>query len=97
MAPGSETDSLRTAAVNAFTPATKPDIEVDHAVIEQVHQPGDGGERGSITKVSEMVRSTLTPSSAAILLSCSQARWERPSEVRVMMKVKALISTTSSP
>ena len=33
-----------------------------------------------MTKVIEMVRSTSMPSSAAILRSCSQARWARPSE-----------------
>ena len=46
-----------------------------------------------ITKVSEMVRSTLMPSSAAMSLSCSQARCERPSAVRAIISEKQTIST----
>ena len=44
--------------------------------------PATAASAAPITKVSEMVRSTLTPSSAAIFMSCSQARCWRPSEVR---------------
>ena len=41
-----------------------------------------------------MVRSTLMPSSAVIVRSCSQARCWRPNEVRVISQVKPGISAT---
>ena len=41
-----------------------------------------------------MVRSTLTPSSAAIVRSCSHERCCRPNAVWVIIQVKATISTT---
>ena len=44
-------------------------------------RPATAASAAPITKVSEMVRSTSTPSSAAMRRSCSQARWARPSEV----------------
>ena len=44
--------------------------------------PATAASAAPMTKVSEMVRSTLTPSSAAIFMSCSQARCARPSGVR---------------
>ena len=56
--------------------------------------PATAASAAPITKVSEMVRSTLTPSSAAIFMSCSQARCWRPSEVRAITQVKPAISTT---
>ena len=56
--------------------------------------PATEASAAPITNVSEIVRSTLTPVSAAIVRSCSHARCARPSEVRVMMKVKIAISAT---
>ena len=47
MAPGSEPMPPSTAAVNAFTPASEADIEIDDAIIEKIHEPGDGRERGA--------------------------------------------------
>ena len=44
-----------------------------------------------MTKVSEIVRSTLTPHRAAIFRSCSQARWARPRGVRVIRSEKPAI------
>jgi hypothetical protein len=43
--------------------------------------PATAASAAPITNVSEMVRSTSTPRRAAILRSCSQARWARPSGV----------------
>ncbi len=43
--------------------------------------PATAARAAPSTKVSEMVRSTSMPSKAAILRSCSQARWARPSGV----------------
>ena len=43
---------------------------------------GDGRERRADHEGQEMVRSTSTPSSAAMVWSCSQARMSRPSRVR---------------
>ena len=45
-------------------------------------------------KVMEMVLSTLMPRSEAIFMSCSQARWARPSEVRWISTVNTAISTS---
>ncbi len=55
--------------------------------------PATAARAAPMTKVSEMVRSTLTPSSAAMRRSCSVARWARPSAVRVMSSVNPTIST----
>ena len=44
-------------------------------------------------KVIEMVRSTSMPSSAAILRSCSQARWARPSDVLLTRYQKSVSRT----
>ena len=43
--------------------------------------PATAASAAAMTKVIEMVRSTLMPTSAAIFWSCSQARWARPSAV----------------
>jgi len=56
--------------------------------------PATAASAAPIMKVEEMTRSTLMPSSAVIVRSCSQARCWRPKEVRVMSQVKASISTT---
>ena len=48
-----------------------------------------------MTKVSEIVRSTSMPSSAAILRSCSQARWARPSGVFCTSHQKIASSSTT--
>ena len=45
--------------------------------------PATAASAAPITNVIEIVRSTSTPSSAAIFWSCSQARWARPREVRL--------------
>src|SRR5882762_867454 len=45
--------------------------------------PATAASAAPITNVIEMVRSTSTPSSAAIFWSCSQARCARPREVRL--------------
>jgi len=54
---------------------------------------GQAASAAAITKVIEMVRSTSTPSSAAIFWSCSQARCARPSAVRATRSAKAASST----
>ena len=84
-----------TAAVNALMPATKPSWEIDGAEDRARNiKPATEASAAPITKVSEMVRSTFTPHSAAILASCSQARCARPSAVREMMSENTAISTT---
>ena len=55
--------------------------------------PATAASAAPITNVIEMVRSTSTPSSAAILRSCSQARCARPSEVRLTTYQNAARST----
>ena len=56
--------------------------------------PATAASAAPITKVIEMVRSTSTPSSAAMVWSCSQARMSRPSRVRATSQVKIASSTT---
>ena len=51
----------------------------------------------AITKVMETVRSTSTPTSAAIFWSCSQARCARPKAVRDTTNQKAASSTAATP
>ncbi len=55
--------------------------------------PATAASAAPMTKVIEMVRSTSTPSSAAILRSCSQARCARPSGVLLTMYQKIASST----
>ena len=55
--------------------------------------PATAASAAPITKVMEMVRSTSTPSSAAMVWSCSQARMSRPSRVRATSQVKIASST----
>jgi hypothetical protein len=57
-------------------------------------RPATEASAAPITNVSEIVRSTLTPSRAAIFRSCSQARWARPSEVFEISSENAAIRTT---
>ena len=47
-----------------------------------------------MTKVTEIVRSTSIPTSAAISRSCSQARWARPSAVLPITSENDAISAT---
>ena len=54
--------------------------------------PATAASAAPMTKVSEMVRSTSTPSSDAIFWSCSQARCARPSGVLAMRSEKPAIS-----
>ena len=56
--------------------------------------PATAASAAPTTKVIEIVRSTLTPSSDAMRASCSQARWARPSAVRAINSVKAAIRIT---
>ena len=60
--------------------------------------PATAASEAPMMKVIEMVRSTSMPSSAAILRSCSQARWARPSEVLLTryqkMASSAAVTTT---
>jgi hypothetical protein len=56
--------------------------------------PATAASAAPITKVSEMVRSTLTPRSAAIFMSCSQARCWRPSGVAAISQEKPAIKAT---
>ena len=56
--------------------------------------PATAASDAPMTKVTEIVRSTSTPSSAAIIRSCSQARCARPSAVREIMSQNATINTT---
>ena len=56
--------------------------------------PATAASAAPITKVSEMVRSTSTPSSDAIFRSCSQARMSRPSGVLAISHEKPAISTS---
>ena len=44
-------------------------------------EPATAASAAPMTNVRAMVRSTSTPSNAAIFASCSQARWARPSDV----------------
>ena len=55
--------------------------------------PATAASAAAITKVIETVRSTSTPSSAAIFWSCSQARCARPKAVRDTTNQKAASST----
>ena len=55
--------------------------------------PATAASAAPMTKVMEMVRSTSTPSSAAMVWSCSQARMSRPSRVRDTSQVKIASST----
>ena len=55
--------------------------------------PATAASAAPITKVMEMVRSTSTPSSAAMVWSCSQARMSRPSRVRDTSQVNSASST----
>ena len=56
--------------------------------------PATAASAAPITNVIEMVRSTSTPSRAAMVWSCSQARMSRPSRVRATSQVKIASSTT---
>ena len=56
--------------------------------------PATAASAAPITKVMEMVRSTSTPSSAAMVWSCSQARMSRPSRVLETSQVNSASSTT---
>ena len=56
--------------------------------------PATAASAAPITKVSEIVRSTSTPSSRAIVRSCSQARWARPSAVPPITPANTAISAT---
>ena len=72
-----------TAAVKVFDAGQEADEEIDDAVVHQEHHAGDGGLfPAPMTKVREIVRSTSTPNSDAIFMSCSQARCWRPSRRR---------------
>ena len=56
--------------------------------------PATAASAAPITKVMEMVRSTSTPSSEAMVWSCSQARMSRPSRVLDTSQVNSASSTT---
>ena len=58
--------------------------------------PATAASAAPITKASEMVRSTSMPSREAMVRSCSQARWARPSTVAPISVAKAAISATVS-
>ena len=81
-APGSEPMPPSTAAVNAFTPGRKPSEKFTTPYCSTYIAPATAASAAPMTKVIEIVRSTSTPISAAILRSCSQARWARPRLVR---------------
>src|SRR5580692_5785617 len=49
--------------------------------------PATAARAAPITNVIEMVRSVSTPSSAAMVWSCSQARMSRPRRVRDTIKL----------
>ena len=72
---GQRADAAENGRGERLHAGEEADEEIDHAVIEQKHQPGDRASAAPMTKVSEMVRSTSMPRSAAIFRSCSQARW----------------------
>ena len=55
--------------------------------------PATAASAAPITKVMEMVRSTSTPSSEAMVWSCSQARMSRPSRVLDTSQVNSASST----
>ena len=57
-------------------------------------RPATAANAAPKMNVIEMVRSTLMPSSAAIFMSCSQARCARPSAVLPMSHVKPVIRAT---
>jgi len=56
--------------------------------------PATAASAAPSMKVREIVRSTLMPSSAVIVRSCSHARCWRPNEVRVISQLKAIIRPT---
>src|SRR5579864_1377943 len=59
--------------------------------------PATAASAAAITNVIEMVRSTSTPTRAAIFWSCSQARCARPSEVLATRYQNASNSTAVMP
>ncbi len=59
--------------------------------------PATAASAAAMTKVIEMVRSTSTPTSAAIFWSCSQARCARPSGVFATRYQKQTSSTAVTP
>ena len=56
--------------------------------------PATAASAAPMTKVSEMVRSTFTPHSPAMVKSCWQARCARPSAVRPIRYENATIRIT---
>ena len=73
----------RTAAVKALMPTTKTDIEIDHAVIEKIHEPGNRGESRSHDKGQGNGAVDIDAKQRSHgAIPVSQARCERPSEVR---------------
>src|SRR5579862_4474303 len=59
--------------------------------------PATAASAAAITNVIEMVRSTSTPTSAAIFWSCSQARCARPSRVLATRYQNAASNTAVTP
>ena len=96
MAPGSEPMPPSTAAVNALRPARKPMKKSITPQYSVTMTPATAARDAPMTNVRAMVLSTLTPTSAAMARSCSQARCARPSLVLPIRKENATMSTTVS-